>query len=340
MTRRGLVIGAGGVLGFAWAAGALAALEREEGFDCRSVDLLIGTSAGSIVAALLAGGMPVEAIVRNQQGIPAPGDAVVDYDEDVDGTGPLPPFPALVLGSPSLLVHAARHPLATPPLAALSGLLPRGRASQTGIRRLISSVATADGGWPSTPRPWVVAMDYQSGRRRVFGHEETPEVSLVDAVTASCAVPGWFAPVEIAGRRYVDGGTRSTASLDLAAGHDLDEVYVLTPMASFAYDAPSTLAGRIERQVRRALTKQLLREAEKVRASGARVTLLGPGPEDLTVIGSNLMDARRRADVLSTSLRTSRTALRRGFEPFGAERLSPVAELDAYPPEDLHGVAG
>jgi NTE family protein len=253
-------------------------------------------------------------------------------------------MPALGLGSPSLLAHAARHPLATPPLAALSGFLPKGRASQTGLRRLISSLET-NAGWPSSPTPWVVAMDYQSGRRAVFGKEGGRQASLVDAVTASCAVPGWFAPVEIGGRCYVDGGTRSTASLDLAAGHDLDEVYVVTPMASFAYDAPSSLGGRIERRVRRALTRQLLREAEKVRASGAHVTLLGPGAEDLTVIGSNLMDGRRRAAVLETSLRTSRAALRHGYEPFSAvgeagNHLRPVAALDPYPPEDVHGVAG
>jgi NTE family protein len=337
-----LVIGAGGVLGLAWAAGALAALERAEGFDCRSVDLLVGTSAGSIIAGLLAAGIPIDAIVRAQQGTPAPGDPIVDYDEDVDGSGPLPPFPALALGSPGLLAHAARHPFATPPIAALSGLMPRGRASQIGVHRLIRSSVTTDE-WPDSPRPWVVAMDYQSGRRVVFGGATAPEATLADAITASCAVPGWFAPVEIGGRRYVDGGTRSTASADLAAGHDLDEVYVVTPMASFAYDSPSTLAGRIERRVRRALTGQVLREAEKVRSSGARVTLLGPGPEDLTVIGSNLMDARRRAEVLETSLRTSRAALRHGYESFGPERLRSVpgfASVDSYPPEDLHGVAG
>jgi NTE family protein len=329
MTRRGLVIGAGGVLGFAWAAGALAALEQEEGFDCRTVDMLVGTSAGSILAALLSSGLPMDGIVRNQQGIPAPGDPVVDYDEDVDGTGPRPPFPSFALGSPGLLAHAARHPMATPPLAALSGLVPKGRASQTGIRRLVNSVAPGSD-WPSGPTPWIVAMDYQSGRRVVFGRPTSPKATLAEAVTASCAVPGWFAPVEIGGRCYVDGGTRSTASADLMAGHDLDEVFILTPMASFAYDSPRSLGCRFERRVRRAITGQLLREAEKVRASGARVTLLGPGPEDLAVMGSNLMDARRRAEVLETSLRTSRAALRHGHEP-----LRPV-----FAPDEIQDVAG
>ncbi|GAA0226382.1 patatin-like phospholipase family protein [Cryptosporangium japonicum] len=309
MTRRGLVIGAGGVLGFAWATGALAALERAEGFDCRSVDALVGTSAGSILASLLGCGVPVESMVRHQQGISVPGDPVVDYDEDVDGAGPRPPLPALALGSPGLLWQAARSPSSMSPMVALSGLLPRGRAAHTGVRRLIGSVLPCDE-WPDRPRPWVVAMDYRSGQRVVFGQDEAPSAPLADAVSASCAVPGWFAPVEIGGRRYVDGGTYSTASVDLLAGLDLDEVYVLTPMASFAFDAPTSFAGRLERRFRRLLTQQLLREAELLRASGTRVTLLGPGPEDLAVLGSNLMDAKRRADVLETSLRTSWAALR------------------------------
>ncbi|SHN47806.1 patatin-like phospholipase family protein [Cryptosporangium aurantiacum] len=309
MTRRGLVIGAGGVLGFAWATGALAALERAEGFDCRSVDALVGTSAGSILASLLACGMPVESIVRHHQGAAAHGDPVVDYDEDIDGAGPRPPLPAFALGSPGLLWQAARRPLSMSPIVALSGLVPRGRAAHTGVRRLIGSVLPCDE-WPERPQPWVVAMDYQTGQRVVFGRDGAPNASLADAVSASCAVPGWFAPIEIGGRRYVDGGTCSTASVDLLAGCDLDEVYVLTPMASFAYDAPTTFAGRLERRVRRVLTRQLLREAEQLRASGTRVTLLGPGPEDLSVLGSNLMDGRRRSTVLETSLRTSWAALR------------------------------
>jgi len=309
MTRRGLVIGAGGVLGFAWATGALAALERAEGFDCRSVDALVGTSAGSILASLLACGMPVESIVRHQQGLAAPGDPMVDYDEDVDGAGPKPPLPALALGSPGLLWQAARRPLSMSPMVALSGLLPRGRAAHTGVRRLIGSVLPCDE-WPDRPRPWIVAMDYRTGQRTVFGRDGAPDAPLADAVSASCAVPGWFAPIEIGGQRYVDGGTCSTASVDLLADCELDEVYVLTPMASFAFDAPSSVAGRLERRLRRILTQQVLREAEQLRNRGTQVTLLGPGPEDLAVLGSNLMDASRRTEVLETSLRTSWAALR------------------------------
>jgi NTE family protein len=319
VTRRGLVLGAGGVLGFAWAVGALAALEKQEGFDCRDVDMIIGTSAGSVTAALLGCGVPVEAMVRYQSGMPAPGDPVIDYDDETDGTGPLPPRPAFALGSPSLLANTVRHPLTVTPLAALSSVLPRGRGSLASIAGVVSSIQASSGAesaWASHPSTWVVAMDYDSGKRVAFGRDGSPVASLSDAVTASCAIPGWYAPIEIGGHRYVDGGACSSTSLDLLAGAGLDEVFVVAPMVSFAYDTPSGVAVKLERRVRRAITRRLLREAEKVQAAGTRVTLLGPGAEDLETIGANLMDASRRDAVFTTSLRTSMEALRRSADPY------------------------
>ncbi len=162
-------------------------------------------------------------------------------------------------------------------------------------------------------------MDYDSGKRVAFGREGAPGAPLPVAVTASCAIPGWYAPIEINGRRYVDGGACSSTSLDLLAGHGLDEVYVIAPMVSFAYDAPAGVAAKLERRVRRAITRRLLREAEKVQAGGTRVTMLGPGPEDLEAIGANLMDASRRDAVLATSLRTSAEAWQRGADPYALD---------------------
>jgi NTE family protein len=92
----------------------------------------------------------------------------------------------------------------------------------------------------------------------------------------------------------------------------LDEVVVLSPMTSFGYDRPTTVAGRVERRFRRVVTKRLVGEIKKVAATGTTVTVLGPGAEDLAAIGANLMDPTRRTAVLETSLRTSAAALRRG----------------------------
>ncbi len=129
---------------------------------------------------------------------------------------------------------------------------------------------------------------------------------------ASCSIPGWYTPMRIDGRRYVDGGACSPASLDLVSRLGLDEVVVLSPMTSLSYDRPSTMPAKLERRFRRLVTKRLIGEVKRVAAAGTKVTLLGPGAEDLAVIGANLMDPRRREEVLETSLRTSALALQAG----------------------------
>jgi NTE family protein len=323
--RRGLVLGGGGVLGFAWMVGALRALEHEEGFDVRDIEVCVGTSAGSILAALVGMQVGVDAILRHQQGIPLPADPRIDWDHESDTGGALPPRPNFGLGSPHLLRQAARHPLQVPPLVAASALLPRGRGTLEPVGRMIDGLAIAllddrvagatEAGvrppWPRRPQTWIVATDYTGGRRMVFGRKGAPPASISAAVQASCAIPAWYAPVIIDGRPYVDGGTYSPASIDVLADLELDEVWVLAPMASFAVDRPRSPVARVERRFRRAATRRLLAEAMRLREAGTAVTMLGPGPEDLQLMGANLMDPRRRNDVLAMSLRTSAAALRR-----------------------------
>jgi len=316
--RRGLVLGAGGVLGLSWMIAALRTLEAEEGFDARTVEVCIGTSAGSVLAALLGCGVGVDVALRHQQGIPAPADPDISWDYDRDSGGAVPPRPGFGIGSPRLLLEAARHPRRVAPMAAFSAALPRGRGTLRPLHRMVEIVSEplAGGGWPTAPSTWIVAMDYGAGRRTVFGRDGSPPAALADAVTASCAIPGWYAPVLIGNRPYVDGGTLSPTSLDLLVGAGLDEVYVLAPMASFAYDRPRAAMARAERRWRRMVTRRVLADAEALRASGTAVTLLGPGPEDLQAIGANLMDPRRRQVVLATALRTSADAWhRRGGDP-------------------------
>jgi NTE family protein len=317
-SRRGIVLGAGGVLGAAWIIGALKALEEHSGFDPRDAEVIIGTSAGSVVASALGAGISVDQLVRHQRGIIEDGDPVIEYDHETDTGGALPPLPRIGIGSRALLIRAARHPRRFPPLAALAALAPHGRGSLEAVGEMIA-VLTPESEWSPHANLWVMAMDYDTGRRVAFGRPGAPRAKLSEAVMASCAIPGWFAPVSIHGRRYVDGGTCSPTSLDLLAGRGLDEVYVLSPMTSFTYDEPDTVVGRLERRFRRLVTRRLLREAAKVRRSGTRVTILGPGREDLEAIGVNLMDPARRETVLDTSLRTSAAALRAADEAAAAD---------------------
>jgi NTE family protein len=312
-TRRGLVLGAGGVLGAAWSVGALASLREVTGWDptVDQPEVLIGTSAGSVLVSMLACGTSLDALIANQRGESLPEGPSLDYRHD-DAAGALPPRPHLRIGSRGLLRAAVRHPRRMSPTAALTALLPEGRGSLDPVRHLVEQALAELGGaqWPESPATWVVAMDYDTGRRVVFGREGSPTATLPDAVVASCSIPAWYAPVPIDGRRYVDGGVCSSTSVDLLAGAGLDEVWVLAPMADAGLDRPRSTVARLERRYRRTVTRRMEREADKVRATGTAVHLIAPGPHDLTTMGANLMDPTRRKPVFEASLATTAEAIR------------------------------
>jgi NTE family protein len=131
-----------------------------------------------------------------------------------------------------------------------SALVSQGRARHTSLEGLIRGLlaqaetrprpAAARAGWAPGGETWVMAIDYDSGRRVAFGRAGEPPATLPEAVVASCSIPGWYRPTVIGGRRYVDGRVHSTTWLDLLAEADLDEVYVLAPMASYVVDTPSS----------------------------------------------------------------------------------------------------
>lgn len=306
--KRGLVLGAGGVLGAAWTIGALSAVQDELGWDPREADVLIGTSAGSVLASALGCGISVEELLDHQQG---KADPRIDYDPDTDSGGALPPLPRPFVGSPRGVVRHALRPWKVTPMGALAAALPQGRGSIEPLGRLIDGILP-EGGWAPHPATWVVAMDYDTGRRVPFGRPGSPVAPLREAVMASCAIPGWYQPVTVNRRRYVDGGVCSPTSVDLVTRLGLDEVVVLSPMTSLSYDDPTSVAARIERRFRRLVTKRVVGELKKVAATGTKTTFLGPTAEDLAIIGANMMDPRRRVQVLESSLRTSARALRTG----------------------------
>ena len=313
--RTGLVLGAGGVVGAAWMTGILQAVQERVPEPLGDVDLIVGTSAGSVLAAALRCGVTLDEMTAMQHGDPVPvlRDAGVrDLDE-----GPLPPRPQLRAGSPRLMLTTLLAPHTIHPGVGASAWLPRGRGRHEALRATVTALgeyqAGQTAGW--TPRSWadgrtwIVAVDYATGRRVMFGRAGAPVVPLADAVVASCSIPGWYAPAVIDGRRYVDGGVRSSTSLRSLAGAGLDEVWVLAPMASVVADRPGRTTERLERRVRRLVTRSLLREAEVLRAAGTRVTVLTPGPEDLAAMGVNLMDPRRRRPALDVAMRTSAATL-------------------------------
>lgn len=310
---RCLVLGAGGPLGAAWMAGALRALEEVEGWDPRSADLFVGTSAGAVLAALLAAGVGTETLFGYHRRGPGVAGHVPDSTDPPAAGGRRPARPRPRPGSPSLLRRSLRR-IHRNPLPAFYACLPQGRESPQAVGQLVD-VAYPEGGWPTGAGLWIPVMDYDSGEREVFGTSTgtntAPEVTVRQAVTASCAVPTWYAPVHLGGRRYIDGGMYSAASVDLLVGQAAGEVLLLAPMLSLRYDRPRSPLRRAERAWRRRVTNRLLREVEQVRRAGTAVRVLGPGPEDLAAIGANVMNPDRCAGVAQTSLRTCTEALRR-----------------------------
>lgn len=305
--RRGIVLGGGGVLGGTWAIGALMRMEEAFGFRVSEADVIVGTSAGSVLAALLGSGVTVEQLRQHYSAETVTDGPLAGYDFDpVRATGGhRPSMPRLLgPGSPRLIGSTLRRLGSVPATTVLSGFMPEGTRSLERVGHLIDAV-TPMGQWSHHPGVWIVAMDYADGKRVVFGRPGSPVVPLSDAVMASCSIPGWFAPVVIKGHTYVDGGAVSATSIDVVAHAGLDEVYVVAPMVSFATDRPTGVTHRLERRWREEVTKAALREAEAVKASGIPVRMVGPGPEDLVAIGANLMDGTRIRFVLETSLRTS-----------------------------------
>lgn len=313
--RRGLVIGAGAALGGAWALGVLSVLGEQEGFDPTASDVVVGTSAGSVLAALIGYGVPPEVMAERLNG----------GAEEVEGTEPvnpldLPdhvhrvlsdvPLPLLLPGNLALAARTLSRPGRHTAMTLAAAMAPRGRGSLAPLGELIEETA-AGRDWPARPRTWIVAVDFRSGRRVVFGRPGAPEVPLPQAVMASCAAPGYFPPVPIRGRRYVDGGAFSVTNADLLLREPLDEILVLAPMAMYETDRPRTAAARLERQFRRHVTRRLNTEVGRLAAT-ARVRVFSPTAADLAVIGSNVMDARRRRLVYDTALTTTTARLRSG----------------------------
>lgn len=347
--RVGLVLGAGGVLGGAWLAGALAALTEATAWDPATADVVVGTSAGSMIGALLAGGVPPWFMVAHSAGESFPGllDAHGSPTDEADRSA----GGVLVRrrGVPDLRPHAlgfGLRALRTPRLhragAVAAAFAPRGVMSTRPLRETVQRVVPS--GWADHPGLWVVATDLTNGRRVVFGRDDAPSADLSAAVAASCAVPGIYRPVRIGDRTYVDGGAWSPSNLDCVARADLDLVLCLNPLSSRPEELVRARRGTVRGGLRRTTGRRLGWEARRLQERGAKVVLLQPTAEDLAVMGGNLMSTARRHRVLETAQRTVAAQLRDGTvaallsdQPRAAEhRLRrPAGPVEQWPQEAL-----
>jgi NTE family protein len=219
-------------------------------------------------------------------------------------------LPAWGPAAPRILLSAARRPWQIRPASLMAGLLPEGTvptsAISDGVSALLGDV------WPTRPL-WVCAVRLEDGCPVVFGQDGAPPAKVGEAVSASCAIPAYFAPVKIDGVRYVDGGAHSLTHLLQVAGKGFDLVVVIAPMSRTGHRSlPGRLAGLPAANVlvREASRAQLGLEALAVRSRGTAVVAFQPTADDQKAMGLNLMDPRRRAQVV----RQARTSTLRRLE--------------------------
>lgn len=285
--------------------GVLAGIEDATGFDLRRCEAFVGTSAGAIVAAHLVAG-------QRPRRPPRPGTEIEQAPErPADGLAAAALTAARRAGALALNAGAAFAPLAlgvaTPGgavvRAAMLRRLPRPQSRLASLQAHIGQLGARFDG-----RLRVAAVDLRSGRRVVFGSPRAPDASVAAAVTASCTVPWLFAPVEIEGREYVDGGVWSPTNLDAApAGRDT-YVLCLHPTASIVGSHP--LMSLIRRVGRSAVSL----EALSVRRRGARVQWVAPDIAAAAAMGSNYMDRTPRNRVLAAGYRQGLQVGRHGVQ--------------------------
>jgi len=333
--RVGLVLGAGGVVGGAWLTGGLHALATETGWDPAEADHVVGTSAGSMIGALCASGVPPWFMVAHSRGesfdevVDAHGNPASDADRAAGAVfRPHRALPSIGPGSWRLALRSLSQPNNHTPAAAVSGWLPKGMISTEPLKQQIRRVVPE--GWSPHPNLWIVACDYSTGERVAFGRTGYPPADLADAVAASCAIPGFYHPVTIGERRYVDGGIHSTSNLDLLSDVELDVAICLNPTSTLHPIRALNPREWPNLVMRRTSGRRLGSEAKRVQAAGTEVVLIQPTGEDLAVMGPNLMSTRRRNEVIAVATRTVAEQLR------APEVQELLADLPKGAPEKIH----
>ncbi|GIG71643.1 patatin [Planosporangium flavigriseum] len=248
-----MVLGGGGVTGVAWELGVLAGL-AEAGIDLGSADLTVGTSAGSVVAAQLTSGTDLEKLYAGQ---------LIGAGNEIAAR-----ISATTMLKWVLAFVGSRDPQQG--RARIGRMALAARTVPEDDRRAVIEDRLPVHEWPRQ-RLLITAVDAESGEFVVFDRDSG--VSLVDAVGASCAVPGVWPPVTINGYRYIDGGVRSTANVDLAQGYE--RVVVLAPTTAGAGPVPSV--------------------ATQAAQLSGRVAVVSPDKRTKEAIGRNVLDPARRA---------------------------------------------
>lgn len=288
----GVVLGAGGPVGWAYHLGVLEGIRDAIDRDPANADRVVGTSAGAGIAATLLAGTPHEEVMEFI--VAPPSDEDRQQMHSIRQEFKENPLRRLRPVAPSLLRHVGDVGVTT----ALVGMLPAGLFPTLMLRKFAASNE-----WPS--QLWVPAVRLDDGRTVVFGRDQIPD-TLGDALEATSAVPGLFQPKEIDGSRYVDGAVASSTHADTLAAEQHDIVLISAPMARAG-------GGLVRARARHALE----RETEVLRASGSRTLVLRPDDE---VLEAAKGFPRQRPEAGATIARVARRQTVDAFAAFRRQR--------------------
>ncbi|MEA2461306.1 MAG: hypothetical protein QOH90_1483 [Actinomycetota bacterium] len=293
----------------AYHAGALKALD-DAGLDVGGADVLVGTSAGSIMASYLASGWTPHDFYEYAHGRhPRAPQGDDDLRAEFDGIfTPMwsTPRERLQRGVGSIFALAAsrgywrRTGRGAVPAARLRHAFPSGLYSTAETRARLHEDLPVE--WPR-PGLFICAADLYTGRRVPFGMEGYPEADLPEAVLASTAIPGVFPPVNIGDRQYVDGGAFSATSLDLATDEGCDTILCISPLGyrnegGLVMRDPALWGPMITRSF---FARTLAKEVKSARAKGVSVLVIRPGIDELRALGTNAMRNFDRRSVVEAT---------------------------------------
>lgn len=299
----GLVLGGGGIVGMGYHAGALKALD-DAGIDVGAADVLVGTSAGAVMAAYLAAGWTPHDFVEYAHGRHP--DVAKENGAQLDVFVPLwtNRLERVRRGIGSAFAVASsrgyvdRIARGREPAAVLRRRFPSGMFSTTETRLRLQEDLPEE--WPREG-VYLCAADLYTGRRVAFGHADAPPAPFPDAVLASTAIPGVFPPVKIGDRQYVDGGIVSATSLDLAVEAGCDSIICIAPLGyriEGGLAEPKLWAPMLMRSL---FARTLRREVNEARRRGVDVLVIRPWASDLKELGTNSMRHIDRVAIVELS---------------------------------------
>ncbi len=274
-----LVLGGGGAAGNAWEIGVIAGL-AEAGVDMtEAADLVVGTSAGATAAAQMRSGIPPAELLAS---VLSPPLQPVGQNRERPPSLPMATVFERMRAIGAAATSAADLQRAMGAFGLESDSILGPGAEQ---RRAMVAARLPRREWPERPMI-VVAVNAQTGELAAFDRESG--VELVDAVTASTALPGLVPTVSINGARYIDGGVRSPDNADLASGYA--HVVVLSPLGGRSGTPPD---GQFE-GLRRPPGADLASQVEALRKGGSRVEVITPDADSRTAMGTNQLDLATR----------------------------------------------